>query len=98
MLKLLNILLSSETNSKDKCQMLQDDFHIKMTQTLESEVSLMCNLSKGVEEKGRQIGRQEGIIAMASALKELNIADNIILSKLCEKFNLTEEAARNYLA
>lgn len=101
-LKLLNILLSAETNSKDKCQMLQDDFHIKMTQTLESEVSLMCNLSKGVEEKGRQIGRnegrQEGIIAMASALKELNIADSIILSKLCEKFNLTEEAARNYLA
>lgn len=62
----------------------------------------MCNLSKGVEEKGRQKGwnegRQEGIIAMASTLKELNVADSIILSKLCEKFNLTEEAAKNYLA
>lgn len=31
-----------------------------MTQKLESEVSLMCNLSKGVEEKGIQKGRQEG--------------------------------------
>ena len=31
-----------------------------MTQTLESEVSLMCNLSKGVEEKGIR----KGIVAM----------------------------------
>lgn len=31
-----------------------------MTQTLESEVSIMCNLSKGVEEKGIEKGRQEG--------------------------------------
>ena len=27
-----------------------------MTKTLESEVSIMCNLSKGVEEKGIQKG------------------------------------------
>lgn len=29
---------------------------IKMTQTLESEVHSMSNLSKGIEEKGRQEG------------------------------------------
>ena len=72
-----------------------------MTQKLESEVSLMCNLSKGVEEKGiqkgRQEGRREGITAMVSTLKELKIADSIILSKIQEKFHLTEEAARTYL-
>ncbi|MDE6949631.1 MAG: Rpn family recombination-promoting nuclease/putative transposase [Lachnospiraceae bacterium] len=44
--KLLNILLSTETGSEDKCQMLEEDFHIKMTQKLESEVSLMCNYSE----------------------------------------------------
>ena len=58
-----------------------------MTQTLESEVSLMCNLSKGVEEKGIR----KGIVAMVSTLKELQIADEIILSKIQEKFGLTEE-------
>lgn len=76
-----------------------------MTQALESEVSLMCNLSKGVEEKGiekgrqegRREGRQEGILAMVSALKDLQIADSIILSKIQEKFQLTEEAAKMYL-
>ncbi|MCX4346158.1 MAG: hypothetical protein OSJ38_02790 [Lachnospiraceae bacterium] len=89
-LKLLNILLSTETDSGDKCRRLEEDFNIAMTQALESEVSLMCNLSKGVEEKGiekgrqegRREGRQEGILAMVSALKDLQIADSIILSKI----------------
>ncbi len=70
LLKLLNVLLSTETSSQDKCQILEEDFHIRMTRELESEVSLMCNLSKGVEEKGIEKGRQEGIIAMVSALLE----------------------------
>lgn len=97
LLKLLNVLLSTETGSKDKCQILEEDFHIQMTETLESEVSLMCNLSKGVEEKGIEKGRQEGIIAMVSALKDLQIADSIILNKIQEKFHLAEETARMYL-
>ncbi len=97
LLKLLNVLLSTEKDSEDKCQILEDDFHIKMAQTLESEVSLMCNLSKGVEEKGFEKGRQEGIIAMVSALKDLQIADSIILNKIQEKFHLAEETAKRYL-
>ena len=101
LLKLLNVLLSTETGSQDKCQILEEDFHIRMTLALESEVSLMCNLSKGVEEKGiekgRQEGRREGIIAMVSALKDLQIADSIILNKIQEKFHLAEETAKMYL-
>ena len=42
LLKLLHVLFSNETGSEDKCQILKEDFHIKMTQALESEVSLMC--------------------------------------------------------
>ena len=72
-----------------------------MTLALESEVSLMCNLSKGVEEKGiekgRREGRQEGITAMVSALRDLQIADSIILNKIQEKFHLAEETAKMYL-
>ncbi len=93
LLKLLNVLLSTETGSQDKCQILEEDFHIRMTLALESEVSLMCNLSKGVEEKGIR----KGIVAMVSTLKELQIADEIILSKIREKFGLTEETAETYL-
>ncbi len=57
----------------------------------------MCNLSKGVEDKGIEKGRQEGIIAMVSALKDLQVADSIILKKIQEKFHLAEETAKVYL-
>ncbi len=105
LLKLLNVLLSTETGSQDKCQILEEDFHIRMTLALESEVSLMCNLSKGVEEKGIQKGIQEGIqkgidkgiTAMILTLKELQISSDVILKQICEKFGLTEETAETYL-
>lgn len=54
-------------------------------------------LSKGVEEKGIRKGIRKGIVAMVSTLKELQIADEIILSKIREKFGLTEETAETYL-
>ncbi len=101
LLKLLNVLLSTETGSQDKCQILEEDFHIRMTQTLEREVSLMCNLSKGVEEKriqkGIQKGLDKGITAMILTLKELQISSDIILEQIREKFDLTEETAKIYL-
>lgn len=62
LLRLLNTLLSSQTSEREKCELLENEFDIPMTSELESEVSTMCNLSQGVEEKGRQEGRQEGIV------------------------------------
>jgi hypothetical protein len=40
LLKLLNVLLSTETDSQYKCQILEEDFHIKMTLALESDFSI----------------------------------------------------------
>ena len=60
-LKLLDVLLSSEKEAEEKKKILQDDFDIAMTKTLESEVSAMCNLSKGVEERGIAIGLERGL-------------------------------------
>lgn len=51
-LKLLDVLLSSEKEPEEKKKILQDDFDIKMTKMLESEGQAVCNLSKGVEENG----------------------------------------------
>lgn len=55
-LKLLEVLLSSEREADEKKKILREEFFIKMDRTFESEVQLMCNLSKGVEEKGIQKG------------------------------------------
>lgn len=50
-LKLLNVLLSSEKAPDEKERILHDDFDIEMTQNLEREVSLMCNLSQDVIDR-----------------------------------------------
>ena len=60
-LKLLEVLLSSDREADEKKKILQNDFSIEMTKTLEREVSIMCNLSKGVEEKGIEKGMKKGI-------------------------------------
>lgn len=69
-----------------------------MTQTLENVVSLMCNLSMGVEERGIQKGIDKGNIYGAIAVyKDVERSENVIVKKLQEKFQLTEEAAKIYL-
>lgn len=61
LLKLLDVLLLSGREPDEKKKILQEDFNIKMTRELESEVLLMCNLSRGIEEKGIKEGIREGI-------------------------------------
>ena len=105
LLKLLDVLFSTEANLKEKQEILEQEFSIGMTQAMESEVSLMCNLSQGIEEKGIQKGiqegkkeeRQRGIQAMVSVLKDLNIAEDVIVKKLEEKFGLSAGQARKYI-
>lgn len=50
-LKLLEVLLSTNTKPKQKMQILQEDFQIPMTQRLERKVTQMCNLSENVVQK-----------------------------------------------
>ena len=69
-LKLLEVLLSSERSPKEKREILQEEFNIKMTQELEREVSEMCNLSEGVEQKGIAKGIAKGITASIRNLME----------------------------
>jgi len=59
-LRMLDVLLSNETSEAEKRRILQDDYDIQMTRTMESEVSVMCNLSKGVMEKGIAKGMEKG--------------------------------------
>ena len=47
-LKLLEVLLSSEREAEEKKRILEEEFLIEMNTALESEVTLMCNISKGV--------------------------------------------------
>ena len=65
----MDVLLSSEKEPEEKKKILQDDFEIKMTKTLESEVREVCNLSKGVEERGIEKGILKSIENLMETLK-----------------------------
>lgn len=60
-LELLDVLLSSEMQAEKKKQILQNNFNIKMTETIDREVSFMCNISQGIEAKSMARGMEKGI-------------------------------------
>lgn len=68
-LKLLEVLLSSERNAEEKRHILQHDYDIPMTERIESEVSEMCNLSEGIEQRGIQKERLNSIQNLMKNLK-----------------------------
>ena len=75
-LRLLDVLFSSETGADEKRHILQQDFDIPMTQTLERTVDVMCNFSQGVWDKameaGMEAGRKEGAAqTMLNSIKNL---------------------------
>ncbi len=61
LLRLLGVLLSTNIQPQNKMAILEKEFNISMTQALENEVYTMCNLSKGIEERGISIGKEQGI-------------------------------------
>ena len=96
-LRLLDVLLSNETSEVEKRKILQDDYGIQMTQTMEQEVSVMCNLSKGVEEKGIAKGMAAGIAngilaAIKSLVKNMGISAEQAMSVL----EIPEAERQNY--
>jgi len=90
-LRMLDVLLGSDTGEAEKRKILEDDYDIQMTRTMEQEVSVMCNLSKGVEEKGIAKGMAKG---MAKGHTERALSD---LCNLMETLNLTIEEAMSAL-
>lgn len=94
-LRLLDVLLSSESSEAEKRWVLRDEYDIQMTQTLESEVSVMCNLSKGVIEKSWKKGIAAGHAAGRAAGRAEGYAERALsdLQNLTETLGLTIEQA-----
>ena len=54
------IVIACNTASALALETVKEEFDIPMTEHLEQEVSVMCNLSQGIRQKGRVEGRMEG--------------------------------------
>ena len=58
--RLLGALLSQELTIDEKLNIIGNEYDIPIEENFRKDVSVMCNLSQGIEEKGIEIGRVEG--------------------------------------
>ena len=105
-LRMLDVLLSNETSEAEKRKILQDDYDIQMTRTMEQEVSVMCNLSKGIMEKGitkgRVEGRSEGMAkgmtnGILSAIKSLMETMGMTIEQAMAALKVPEDEKQKYM-
>ena len=52
-IKMLSVLLSRNLGAQERMNILENNFHIAMTEKVKQEVDEMCNLSQGVREGER---------------------------------------------
>ena len=100
-LRLLSVLLSSETAEAKKKRILRDDYAIPLTEMLERSLTEMCNLSQGVEEKGiakgLARGRAEGYVeGFGSALRNLMTSMNLSAEDAMSTLKIPEKDRARY--
>lgn len=81
---------------------IQEEFNIKMTQELEREVSEMCNLSEGVEQKGIAKGiakgRTYGIVeGIATSIRNLMESMGWSIEQAMDALQIPTEERNAYL-
>ncbi len=62
--RLLGALLSQELTIDEKLNIIGNEYDIPIEENLRKDVSVMCNLSQGIEEKGIAIGEARVIVKM----------------------------------
>ncbi len=62
--RLLGALLSKELTVDEKLNILEGEYDIPVEENIRKDVSIMCNLSQGIEDKGIAIGEARFIIKM----------------------------------
>ena len=100
-LRMLDVLLGSETSEMEKRKILQDDYNIQMTLAMKREVTVMCNLSKGVEEKGIAKGIAKGMTegmtnGILASIKNLVKNMGISVGQAMTVLEIPEAERQNY--
>lgn len=85
-LKFLDVLLSSSRAAAEK--ILEEEFGVAMSEELEREVLIMCNLSQGVKAEGREEGIGIGEMRMLMRLVQ---EGDLKPERAAEKANMTVE-------
>ena len=94
-LKFLDVLLSSSRAATEKKKILEEEFGVAMSEELEREVLIMCNLSQGVRAEGRKEGISIGEIGM---LVQLVRDGDLKPERAAEKAKMTVEEFKKIMA
>ena len=90
LLKLLSTLFTAGKTKEQRKDILETEFGIPMTVKLGQEVERMCNLSEAILNEGKILGTVE-------TMRDDGKSEQEIISRLMEKFHLTEDEARDYI-
>lgn len=55
--RLLGTLLSEELTVEEQLDIIENEYDIPIEENIRKDVSVMCNLSQGIEDKGIAIGK-----------------------------------------
>ena len=103
LMRLLEVTFSRKMSATDKLNEISE-MGIVVKEELKGQVNTMCNLSQGLIEEGRKEGREEGRregrIEEAIDLyrTEMGLADEAIIWKIIDRFSLTYDSAKDYVA
>ena len=92
-------------DADSKTSALENEYGLPLTREIEDEVTKMCTYATSIENKavkkgidqGIKQGIKQGISGAVAMLRSMNVEDSVILKKICEQYNLTEEKAKEYL-
>ncbi len=62
--RLIGTLLSDRLKEQEKLEILEREYNIPVNRELREEVTTMCNLSDGIEERGAEKATQRMILSM----------------------------------
>ena len=102
-LRMLDVLLSSECKAEEKKQILEEEFAIQMSKRVEEEVAQMCNLSQGIVERGIAQGIERGMAqgiekGMAQGMEKGAFSATLAsLRRLIANAGMSAEQAMNVL-
>lgn len=93
LLRLLDVLLSSDKKAKEKKEILENEFQIPMSEKMEEEVEHMCNLSDGVEQRGIEKGIEKEHLRLVQKKLEKNKS----IEQIAEEMELDVETVKHYI-
>lgn len=98
LLGLLSTVLSGNLTPEEKEDILENDYGIATSAELKEDMRLMCNLSDLIEERGMKQGIEQGIKVLVETCKELGISQEDTQARVEKKFELSENAAKEFVA